>query len=227
MTIDDMAEIAALFNAVYDEEFPPARIRAWFLVLEELPGNQAKAAAVRICRTSPYLPKPADITRAISGTPEDIEVLLDAEAEAACAHFEAALSDSQIIDYGSIINAIVRDMGGVDAVAVQMADGEWKFQRSRFKTLWKAYRRGIRDPGEAARPPIPRTILESMNAAASEWHSLALPKDQWLAQLQPINCRFEPASLPAPLPALNGAKADRVLSGLQLPEPSASTAGRR
>lgn len=45
------------------------------------------------------------------------------------ARFEGALTDWQIADYGPVINTVVRDMGGLDAIGLQMVRDEWKYQR--------------------------------------------------------------------------------------------------
>lgn len=158
MTIDELAEIAALFNAVYGEEFPPARLQAWFLVLKPLPSDQAKAAAVQVCRTSSYPPKPADIVRLVEGDPRDVEQLLEEEAEAALVWFEDHLADYETVDYGPVLNSVVRALGGPDTISTLMANGEWKFHRDEFRTLYKTFRRR----GEGAEPPVPANVAENM-----------------------------------------------------------------
>jgi hypothetical protein len=186
MTRNGLLEIAALFEAAYSVTFTPQKLDAWLLLLDPLSDDEAKAAAVRMARESPYPPKPADLYTAARGTQRDVEQLLEDEAEAALAHFEGHFTDYEIADYGPVINAVVRDMGGLDAIGVQMVRDEWKFQRERFRTLYRVHRKSRSLSKE---PLLPVAILEN------QYYAL-----QGLDEAPRLEAPFQPIQIPG-LPA--------------------------
>jgi hypothetical protein len=57
-----LSEILSLFETVYGlPQHSPEAQRVWMALLEPLDDRAAKSAAVDVCRTSPYPPKPADL----------------------------------------------------------------------------------------------------------------------------------------------------------------------
>ncbi len=177
MTAEVFGQMLGIIAAAYGVEFSEARRKVWWELLKDLPDREARAATVRMCRTSPYPPKPADLVRAVSGTPEERERGLEEEAELALAHLEAHLCGHRIVNLGPTLNAVVRAMGGVDAVMARITSDEWKYDRKRAAMLYRAYlRRGVGEGDAAAL--IPAAMAEGLAAfppARYEEQGLVLP----------------------------------------------------
>lgn len=164
MTDEAFAEIITILEAAYGVEFSAERRRAWRLLIGDLPDDAAREATLRLCRTSPYPPKPADLVAAVFGTPKDAEAMLEEEAEAAIRHLETHLRDDRPVDLGAVLNRLVREFGGPDAIVAQIRDGSWRFRRAEAVRAYRALRRqGV--PYE--RPEIPEgaRYLEAIHAA--------------------------------------------------------------
>jgi hypothetical protein len=71
----------------------------------------------------------------------DRDETLQLEAEAAIRHLEANLTDNDPVDLGRELNAVVRQMGGPDAIVAQVASGDWRFRRAEAQRLYAALRR--------------------------------------------------------------------------------------
>lgn len=161
MTDETFAEIIALLARAYGMTFDAETKRVWRLLLDPLPDSSAREAAVTLCRSSPYPPKPSDLFRAVFGSEKDEEQRLEEEAGLAIAHLEEHLCDYRMCDFGPVLNATVRALGGLDAVSARMATDGWKFDRARAKTLYRAYRRrGVSE--EAGGVLIPAVVAEGM-----------------------------------------------------------------
>jgi hypothetical protein len=168
MTDECFGAVIALIEAAYGLEFSPERKRAWFLLLGDLADDEAQRAVIRLCRTSSYPPKPADIIRAARGGPADPDVALEDEAELAISHLERHIRDDVAVDLGPALNAVVRDLGGPDAVVAMMTVGEWRYRRPDAKRLYRAHRRRGISPGDAA-PMLPVAAAEAWNARYRTW----------------------------------------------------------
>lgn len=177
MTAEVFGQMLAIISAAYGVEFSEPRRKVWWELLKDLPDREARSATVRMCRTSPYPPKPADLVRAVMGTPEERERGLEEEAELAIAHLEANLCDHRIVNLGPTLNAVVRSMGGVDAVMARITSAEWKYDRKRAALLYRAYlRRGVGEGDAAALIPAAMAEgLASFPLSQYEEHGLALP----------------------------------------------------
>lgn len=169
MTDETFAGIMTLFETAYRLSFSDVELRTWRQLIGDLPDRAAQDAAVRLCRTSPYPPKPADIVRLVEGDPRDGEQLLDEESERALACFCEQFSDCAIVDYGPVINSVVRALGGPDAIGALMARDEWKYRREEFRRLYKTLRRRA----EGATPPVPFNVAES----AQQGFALPAPRE--------------------------------------------------
>jgi hypothetical protein len=194
MTEECLGAAISLIEQVYGLEFGPERKRAWFLLLADLTDDEVQRAVIRVCRTSQYPPKPADIIRAARGSPTDIEALLEEEAELAIRHLEQHVSDHRVVDLGPVLNAVVRAMGGPDAVCMAMVSGQWQYRRAEAARLYRALRRrGV--SVEEALPVWPLAVSES-EAARGTWRvdPAAFPPPQ------PVQAQFRPAMIPG-LPA--------------------------
>jgi len=157
MTDQTFAEIITLLETVHGRSFSDVQLRAWRLLIGHLPDREARDATVRLCRISSYPPRPADVVRLVEGDPRDTEQLLEEEAAAALVWFEEQFADFQIVDYGPVVNSVVRAIGGPDAIGALMVKDEWKFRRDEFRRLYKTYRRR----GEGADPPVPANVAAS------------------------------------------------------------------
>lgn len=180
MTDETFGQIIAVFSETYAMEFSAERLKTWRMLLDPLDDEAARTAAVTLCRSSPYPPKPADLFRLVHGTPEDAERLLDEEAEIAAAAVEQHLSDSAENRFGLALNASLRAMGGVDVVAALMQRPDWRFERVRLKTLYKAFVRRGASAAEGA-PLIPQAVAASLRF--NEEQRIVLP----------LVCPFVPA----------------------------------
>jgi hypothetical protein len=200
VTEECLGAVISLIEQVYGLQFGPERKRAWFLLLADLTDDEAQRAVIRVCRTSPHPPKPADIIRAARGSPKDTEVLLDEEAELAIRHLEQHVSDHRVVDLGPVLNAVVRAMGGPDAVCMALASGNWKYRRAEAARIYRALRRqGV--SAEEAQPVWPLAVAES-EAARGNWRvdPEAFPPPQ------PVQAQFRPQRIPG-LPAPPGPRA--------------------
>ena len=159
MTGETFSQIMALFAETYGIEWSDERLKVWRMLLAELPDDVARAAAVRLCQSSPFPPKPSDLFRIVRGDPKEVESILAEEAELACCHLEQHLVDYRACDLGPVLNAVVRQMNGPDAVVAQMITEDWKFCRPRVKQLYTAFRRrGV--PDDFAQPALPIAVVE-------------------------------------------------------------------
>lgn len=163
MTDEVCAEILALFSRAYGTTYDRETKRTWRLLLDPLPDEQARDAAVRLCRTSPYPPKPADLFRLVQGTESDAERRLDEEAEVRISWMEQNICDYQMFHGGPVLNAVIRAMNGINAIVAMMDTGGWKFERARARTLYRAFRR--RPPSAEEGAPVTPLALAANLAA--------------------------------------------------------------
>lgn len=193
MTDATFAEILALLTRAYGVTFDPETKRVWRLLLDPLADESVRAAAVTLCRSSPYPPKPADLFRLVRGSPDDAERRLDEEAELAVVHLERHVCDHRLVDLGPLLNAVVRAMGGLDAVVSRMIEDGWKYERGRAKTLYRAFsRRGV--TGDEGAVLMPAAMAESLaRVPLSVYQERGLP-------LPLVRVLFEGGGAPA-LPA--------------------------
>jgi len=198
VTHQTFTEILAILETAYGRAFSDNEQKAWWLLISNIPDDAAKAVTIRVCRRSPYPPKPADIVNAVEGDPRHIGQMIDGEAEEALAWFQAQFSDCEIVDYGPVVNNVVRALGGPDAVGALIVTDEWKFRRDEFRRLYKAFRRR----GEGAAPPTPFNVAENVQ------HGFALPPPR-LAQFATPAQAGLPTVPPPPAfsegPAVHGA----------------------
>lgn len=179
MTAETFGEVMSVLETACGRSFGEKEQAAWWWLIGDLPDDAAREATLRLCRRSPYPPKPADIVNAVLGDPRSAETLLAEEAELALAHFEEHFTDCLWQDFGVFINAVLSDMGGPDVVGMRMVKDEWKYDRERFITLYKAHRRR----GAAWKlPALPHNVAQALDPAA------------------PLPVLFEPGSIPG-LPA--------------------------
>jgi len=157
MTEDTFAQIVTILEESYGVEFSEQRRRVWWQLLHGMTDDEAKRATLHVCRTSVYPPKPADLLTVFRGQGHDHIEEMAALAEA---HLQENICDYRINDFGPLLNAVVRDMGGVDGVLSLMDNGQWKFERPRFKALLAAYSRGVSD--EAGAVLIPVSVAEGL-----------------------------------------------------------------
>ena len=163
MTDTTFQQIMALLIETYAVEFSDERLRVWRMLLDPLPDGAAREAVVTLCRTSPYPPKPADLFRIVHGSPADAEHRLDEEAELAVVHLEQHICDYRMCDFGPELNAVMRAMNGIDAIVAMMDTGGWRFERTRARTLYRAYRRRQLSAEEGA-PVIPLALAANLAA---------------------------------------------------------------
>jgi hypothetical protein len=194
VTEETFAEIMAILEVVARTQFGRHEQQVWWWLIGDLPDDPAREAVIRLGRTSPYPPKPADIVNAVRGNPRDIERLLDEEAELALAHFEANVCDYAELDFGPRINAVVRAIGGLDQICLWMVRDEWKFHRDEFRRSYRGIRRRG-DVGEAGAPLRPLAVEQSAKFPAA-WY-----EDRGLAPPAVQSIPFQPQespSLPTP-----------------------------
>lgn len=161
MTKAGLSQIVSLITEEYGTVFSQARLLLWEKALVDLSDDQGREAVVRLIQSSPYPPKASDIRRMIFGSPQDRERQLDEEAERAIAHIERYVCDHRMVDLGLTLNATVRALGGIDAVLAMMESGAWRFERSRARVLYRAFRRrGVQ--GEEGSVLVPRAMAEHL-----------------------------------------------------------------
>lgn len=167
MTPQGVSRIASLITAERGGDFNADRLSLWAVALQDVTDEQGWMATIRVLQDSPYPPTIAAIRRVIFGDPQDAERRLDEEAELAIAHLERHICDYRICDFGSVLNAVMRAMGGVDAIVATMTSGTWKFERNRAKTLYRAF---VRRPpaGSEGEPVTPMAVSENLSAIPSE-----------------------------------------------------------
>lgn len=141
MTGETFAEIMSILEVVYGRTFSERELRGWRQLIGDLPDDAAREATRRVCKTVPYPPKPADIVCAVIGTPKDVEAMRTAVCESGIRHMEMHLRDDVAVDLGGILNRIVREFGGPDAICAAVRDGTWRFRRAEaaraFYALWQ------------------------------------------------------------------------------------------
>jgi len=177
MTHTGLSRITSMIAEEHPVEFSSDRLRLWSAALRDVTDEQGYEAVVRLLQTSPYPPKVADVRRMLFGSADDAERRLDEEAELAVAHIERHLCDYRLCDFGPVLNAVVRAMGGLDAVSIRMAEDGWKYDRARAKTLYRAYRRrGVGDAeGAMLTPAILAASLAHIALADYQERGLPLP----------------------------------------------------
>jgi hypothetical protein len=175
VTDETLTRILTLFSEAYRMEFSAEGVKTWRVLVGALPDEAAIASAIVLCRTSSYPPRPADLIRLVEGSPDadaEIEVLA-ARAER---HLQEHLCDYKFNNFWPLLNAVVRDMGGVDAVIMLLDSGQWRFERARFKALLKVYSRGPIS-AEAGAVLVPQAVAAGL---------LVFPIEQYAAQSLPV-----------------------------------------
>ncbi len=163
MTDGGTKRLAALIAEEYPgTDFTTARLAMWDAVLGDVSDDEAFRALALHLRgpRCSFAPHPGELIERIRGREADAERLLDEEAELAVRLIEANVSDHEPVDLTPVPNAVVRAMGGPDAVTAAIAGDEWKYRREEARRLYKAYRRRGTYGAEAA-PLVPAAVLES------------------------------------------------------------------
>lgn len=181
MTDEGLSKLLAAIVEEYGQAFSGERAELWSLALADVADDDGFRVFGHHLRTNRFPPHPADLRAAIFGDAKQTEARLDDEADAAIRHLEANVSDYEAVNLGAELNAIVRQMGGPDAIVGEIRSGEWKFRREEARRLYKSLvKNGV--PAHLASPEWPERP-----------HRVNGPED--VPQLQ--DRRFTPA-LPAP-----------------------------
>lgn len=132
----------ALVAEQYGKPMSPDLIRLYFDALRHYE-LQAVRVALNAHVGNPdvgqFMPKVADIVRALDGTNADSALLAWAKVEQAVKHVG---SYSTVVFDEPIIHAIIADMGGwIDLCATQ--DKEWPFKGNEFVRRYRGYREKV------------------------------------------------------------------------------------
>lgn len=161
MTREGINQLAAMLAEEYGVHFSNARRDVWETALAGLTDEEGvRALGLYLMAAGHFAPHPSDLIERIRGTPADAERLLDEEAEDALHVIETRLSDTHPIDLGPVLNALVRALGGPDAVCQSVVSGDWRYRREETRRLYRALRRrGV--GAEEGAPLVPDTVRES------------------------------------------------------------------
>jgi hypothetical protein len=161
MTDKGLSRLTSMIAEEQGVEFSADRLRLWAFGLRDVSDAQGLEAGMRLLQESPYRVRLADVRRVIFGAPDERQRSLEDEAELAVCHVEQHLCDHRLCDLGPTLNAAIRAMGGVDAVMALMGTEQWRFERTRLRTLYRALKqRGV--SASEAEVLMPRAIAEHL-----------------------------------------------------------------
>lgn len=147
MTQDGITKILSLFEELLGAKYSPTQVLLWRKILQDVDDTLGYAAAVQVCKESVYEPKPADIyKRAFPSKPSPAEEdrMLDEESDHAIAWMRDHINNDYGVDFGPLLNAVIRAYGGLQAVIDTFLDDRWSYERPRWVRLYKGIaRRGV------------------------------------------------------------------------------------
>ena len=130
--------LAAVYT-LYGKELSPQALSLWFESLRhyDLPAiRSALSAHVRNPDSGQFLPRPADVVKAIDGGSDDAALLAWAKVDRALrvvGTYATVVFDDPLIHY------CVASLGGWIKLG-QLSEDDWKYQRQPFATLYRGAR---------------------------------------------------------------------------------------
>lgn len=149
MTTDEAIVTAlAMLGGAFDKPVTKAMGQAWRSALGDLTPEEIQKATTGALRACKFFPAPAEL-RAFARPPRD----LSSEAQKAWAAVRRAIDEIDYtvsgIDFGPVVNAVIRQLGGWDALCRATLTDLDVWKRKEFERLYLLF--GDREIGDMGR----------------------------------------------------------------------------
>lgn len=147
-TQEAIATALAMFGATYDRKVTEVVADAWQLALGDLSGDDISRAAARALRECKFFPAPAEV-RAFAVPARDLAhegAVAWSEVRRAVDVHDYTVSS---IDFGPVVNACVRQLGGWDALCRADLNDLNVWKRKEFERLYPMF--AAHPPGDIGR----------------------------------------------------------------------------